>query len=40
VVRGGIWSWSADVSRAGARDDSSVDSGGSFRVIRNLGATP
>ena len=37
MVRGGTWDWSADVARAGARDDSDARySTKSFRVVRTL----
>ena len=37
MVRGGTWDWSADVVRAGARDDADVRfSTKSFRVVRTL----
>ena len=37
IRRGGTWDWSADVSRAGARDDSDARySTNSFRVVRTL----
>jgi formylglycine-generating enzyme required for sulfatase activity len=40
MTRGGIWSWSPNVARSGARSDASVLSGNSFRVVRTLNATP
>jgi formylglycine-generating enzyme required for sulfatase activity len=37
MLRGGIWNWSPDVSRSGARDDATINgSGHSFRVVRTL----
>jgi formylglycine-generating enzyme required for sulfatase activity len=36
MVRGGTWNWSADVARSGARDDASIGSSKSFRVVRTL----
>ena len=36
IVRGGIWSWSADVARSGHRDDASTNDGKSFRVVRSM----
>jgi formylglycine-generating enzyme required for sulfatase activity len=39
--RGGIWNWSPDVSRSGARDDATIiGSGNSFRVVRTLAVAP
>jgi formylglycine-generating enzyme required for sulfatase activity len=40
MVRGGLWNWSADKSRAGYRDDSYFGSGNSFRVVRTLNVRP
>jgi formylglycine-generating enzyme required for sulfatase activity len=36
MVRGGTWNWSADVARSGARDDATIGSSKSFRVVRTL----
>jgi len=38
MLRGGTWTWSPDVARSGARDDSSLDGSKSFRVARTLNA--
>jgi formylglycine-generating enzyme required for sulfatase activity len=38
--RGGIWNWSPDVSRSGARNDATIGSGNSFRVVRTLAVAP
>jgi formylglycine-generating enzyme required for sulfatase activity len=40
MVRGGLWNWSADKSRAGYRDDNYFGSGNSFRVVRTLNVQP
>jgi formylglycine-generating enzyme required for sulfatase activity len=40
MVRGGIWNWSADQSRAGYRYEVYHGSGFSFRVVRTLNVQP
>jgi formylglycine-generating enzyme required for sulfatase activity len=41
MLRGGTWSWSANMLRSGYREDSIVDGGGfSFRVVRTLNVQP
>jgi len=40
MLRGGIWNWSADKSRAGYRDEAYHGGGYSFRVVRTLNVQP
>ena len=37
MLRGGAWDWSANMVRAGYRENAIIDGGGhSFRVVRTL----